>query len=271
MYYTALGPNNPITIITWNVNSLRKRYTHVIGLLTIDKPTILFLQETKLEDVEMAKLAFDPQYFIAYTGTKQLNGVAIFSTLPFVGSTLTQIPGCPESLHRFIQVHINGYILINVYVHQGQLIDSTPYRSKLIFLRALISHIDGLRISLPTQRVIIGGDFNIIPTDADLYNPDHPDWETHAMCSHKERQLYENILRLGYEDIVAQRLPHRPFTHWIYYRSATDRRQGFRIDYFFTPSVISHQITSANVLLHWRAMPEASDHAPVRITINPNH
>ena len=64
MHYTALGPNNPITIITWNVNSLCKRYTHVVGLLTIDKPTILFLQETKLEDVEMAKLSFDPQYFI---------------------------------------------------------------------------------------------------------------------------------------------------------------------------------------------------------------
>ena len=92
----------------------------MIGLITIDKPTILFLQETKLEDAEMAKLSFDPQTFIAYTGTKQLNGVAIFSTLPFVGPTLTQIPRCPQSLHRFIQVHIYGYILINVYVHQGQ-------------------------------------------------------------------------------------------------------------------------------------------------------
>jgi exodeoxyribonuclease-3 len=135
----------------------------------------------------------------------------------------------------------------------------------------LISHIDSLRISFPTQRVIVGGDFDIIPTDADLSNPDHPDWETHAMCSHRERQLYEDFLRLGYEDIVAQRLPHRPYTHWIYYRSATDQCQGFCIDYFFTPSFISHQITSAHVLLHWRAMPEASDHAPVRIIINPNH
>jgi hypothetical protein len=119
IYYSAFKPNNPITIITWNVNSLRKQYTHVVGLLTIDKPTILFLQLTKLEDAEMAKLSFDPQYFIAYTGTKQLNGVAIFSTFPFVGPTLTQIPGCTESSHRFIQVHIDGYILINVYIHQS--------------------------------------------------------------------------------------------------------------------------------------------------------
>ena len=219
----------------------------------------------------MTKLSFDPTYFVTYSGTKQLNGVAIFSKLPFIGAPLVQIPGCTESLYRFLQVQIDGYILINVYIHQGQLIDSIPYRAKLVFLRALITHIDNLHHSFPTQRIIIGGDFNIIPTEADLYNPNHPDWATHAMCSHRERQLYEAILRLGYEDIIAERLPHRPFTHWIYYRSATDRRQGFRIDYFFTPRIMSHQITSASVLPYWRAMPDASDPAPVRVVINPNN
>ena len=59
MYCNAIGPSSPLTIITWNVNSLRKRYSHVIGLLAIDKPTILFVQETKLEDLEMTKLSFD--------------------------------------------------------------------------------------------------------------------------------------------------------------------------------------------------------------------
>ena len=79
-----------------------------------------------------------------------------------------------ESLYWFLREQIDGYTLINVYIYQGRQIDSTPYHAKPALLRALLSHIDGLRISFPTQRVLIGGDSNIIPTDADLYNPDHP-------------------------------------------------------------------------------------------------
>jgi exodeoxyribonuclease-3 len=106
-----------------------------------------------------------------------------------------------------------------------------------------------------------------MPTDADLYNPDHPDWATHAMVSHRERQLFQSILDLGFHDIVAEKLPHRPYTRWQHYQSAQDRKNGYRLDYIFTPVLLLSHIQDVKVLTNWRAMDHPSDHAPVRIAI----
>ena len=107
-----------------------------------------------------------------------------------------------------------------------------------------------------------------MPTEDDLYNPLHPEWEIMAMVSIPERNLFQSILNIGFHDIVAERLQHRPFTRWANYHTAKDRQQGFRLDYFFTPINESKHITSVQVLTHWRAMPDASDHAPVRMLLN---
>ena len=82
-----------------------------------------------------------------------------------------------------------------------------------------------------------------------------------------ERNLFNAILNMGFHDIVAERLPHRPFTRWAHYGTAKDRQQGFRLDYFFTPITESKYITAVQVLTHWRAMADASDHAPVRMLL----
>jgi hypothetical protein len=115
-----------------------------------------------------------------------------------------------------------------MYIHQGPLIN------RLLTILNWISserRFEDLRAFVSTQHVIIGGNLLL----ADLYNLDHPDWDTHAICSHNERQLYNGILRFRYEVIVVRQLSNRPFAHWIYYRSATDQRQGFGIDYISTP------------------------------------
>jgi len=91
------------------------------------------------------------------------------------------------------------------------------------------------------------------------------------MCSLRERQLCDDILRLGWEALVAQHLLHRPFAHWIYYQSATDQRPDFGIAYLFTLREWSHQITLMNIFSHRRVMPDTSSHAPVHININQNH
>ena len=95
-------------------------------------------------------------------------------------------------------------------------------------------------------------------------------WKTHAMCNQSKCQLYDDVLWLGYENIVAQRLLFSPLTNWISYQLVTDMSQGFGIDYFVTSRAMSHQITFANVLSHRRTMPNASDYAPVHININSN-
>ena len=253
-----------LTIVTWNVNSLRQRLKHVLGLLTIEEPTVLFLQETKLEDSEFAKITWPSNYHVTHAGMQRFNGVAILSTLAPT-RVITILPDCPVSQCRFLQVTIQHFVFINVYMHQGQLIGSQYYQDKLVFLRRLITHIRSLTAN--GFRVILGGDINIMPTDADLYNPDHPDWAVNAMVSPTERQLFQDILDIGFHDIVAERLPHRPYTRWQHYRSASDRKCGFRLDYFFTPIEFLPNITDVQVLTHWRAMPHPSDHAPVKIIL----
>jgi exodeoxyribonuclease-3 len=251
-------------LLTSNLNSLRQRADHLMALLIIEKPTIMFLQETKTDDVEFAKIQFPTQYYVYHSGMQRFNGVAILS-LHEPTLVTTELTNCPESQCRFIQVSIANTVYINVYIHQGQLIDSTYYMDKLNFLKTLIAHVTELMKSGFT--VILGGDFNIMPTDADLYNPDHPDWATHAMVSHRERQLFQSILDLGFHDIVAEKLPHRPYTRWQHYQSAQDRKNGYRLDYIFTPVLLLSHIQDVKVLTNWRAMDHPSDHAPVRIAI----
>ena len=236
----------------------------VMAFLQIEKPHVLFIQETKMEDCEFDKLVLPPQYFKIHTGMKQFNGVAILSTIEPTNH-ITLLPGCPVSACRFIQITIANLVFINVYVHQGQRIGSSYYNDKLTYLTALIKHIQALKDR--SYIVILGGDINIMPTEDDLYNPLHPEWEVMAMVSIPERNLFNAILNMGFHDIVAERLPHRPFTRWAHYGTAKDRQQGFRLDYFFTPITESKHITAVQVLTHWRAMPDASDHAPVRMLL----
>ena len=95
-------------------------------------------------------------------------------------------------------------------VHQGQRIGATYYNDKLQYLQALIQHIRALKDR--SYIVIVGGDINIMPTEDDLYNPLHSEWNIMAMISVPERNLFNEILRLGFHDVVAERLPHRPYT-----------------------------------------------------------
>ena len=123
-----------------------------------------------------------------------------------------------------------------------QRIGSTYYNDKLQYLQALIRHICALKDR--SYIVIVGGDINIMSTEDDLYNPLHPEWAIMAMISVPERNLFNEILRLGFHDIVAERLPHRPYTRWAHYSSAKDKQQGFRLD----GSEIDNSSTSAHTL-----------------------
>jgi exodeoxyribonuclease-3 len=195
---------------------------------------------------------------------QRFNGVATLSTIEPT-RIIAALPDCPQSHCRYLQVTIQHFVFINVYIHQGQLVGSPFYQDKLIFLRCLLKHLRSL--TADGFRVILGGDINIMPTDADLYNPDHPEWALNAMVSPTERQLFTDIPNLGFHDIVAERLPHRPYTRWQHYRTASDRQRGFRLDYFFTPVDYLPHISDVQVLTHWRAMPHPSDHAPVKMVL----
>ena len=175
-----LRVNHGLKIITWNINSLRKRFSLMTALIAHEKPDVLLLQETKVIDSEFDKLATIPSYNVYRTGCIRFNGVAIYTRIKPT-TILTALPNCTVSAYRFIQINIQNLVIIDVYIHQGQRLGSTAYNDKLTFLTNLLNHI----IHLQQQQyiVIIAGDFNIMPSDNDLYNANHLEWLIYAMIS----------------------------------------------------------------------------------------
>ena len=258
--------NNGLKIITWNINSLRKRFSLMTALIAHEQPDVLLLQETKVIDSEFDKLATIPGYNVYRTGCIRFNGVAIYTRIKPT-TILTVLPHCNVSTYRFIQINIQNLVIINVYIHQGQRIGSTAYHDKLTFLTNLLHHITHLQQQ--QYIVIIAGDFNIMPSDHDLYNANHPEWSIYAMISPEERQAYQRLLNAGFVDIMSTRLPPHTYTRWEHFNSEHDRQRGYRLDHFLVPSAYVQHVKHINVLTHWRSMPSPSDHAPVSMVFNP--
>ena len=154
-------------IISWNVNSIRARGLHVKKILHEEQPTLLMLQETKVQDDDFPFNEFsDMGYKIFISGQKSYNGVAIFSKLD--GQIKNSFTENYEEQKRFIMLETNKFIFINVYVPNGNLIGTEKYEYKLNWFNSLILF---LKEIIKTEKIIlIGGDFNIAPFESDIYN-----------------------------------------------------------------------------------------------------
>lgn len=248
-------------IVTWNVNSVRVRLPALVSWLISHKPDVVLLQELKcvneafpLQEIE------DLGYNVAVFGQKTFNGVAILSKSPIDDITL----GLPSFSHddqaRYIEAIIGSVRVASVYVPNGQEVGSEKYIYKIDFLNHLRNHLEKL---LSYQEIcVIGGDFNIAPTDLDVYDP--KEWEEKILCSSEERNAFRSLLNLGYRD--ALRLYHQglgPFTWWDYRAQAFKNNQGLRIDHFLLSPEASDTIENCQVDTGPRGVDKASDHAPV--------
>jgi exodeoxyribonuclease-3 len=264
--FLSLPTTRPVfTMITWNVNFLRKRFSLMQTVITEHMPDILFLQETKLADEAFDKLALPRQYYAYRTGQKQFNGVAAY-TRQQPTHVLTALPNCCESNHRFLQLTYDKTVCINVYIHQGQLIGSTAYNDKLTYMKQLTQHVH--QLIHDGYVVFLAGDFNIMPHDHDLYNPEHPEWTEWAMISPPERAAYNSLLEVGLDDVMTTLLTPHTYTRWEYYHTSHDRSQGFRLDHFLISNHLVPQVKQLQVLRQYRAAPTPSDHAPVLLSID---
>jgi len=260
--------NNGLKIITWNINSLRKRYPLLTALIAHEQPDILLLQETKVIDAEFDKLAPIPNYNVYRTGCIRFNGVAIYTRINPTSILLT-LPNCDVSNYRCILINIQNLVIINVYIHQGQRIGSTAYNNKLQYLASLVAHITMLQQQ--NYIVIVAGDLNIMPNDTDLYNASHPEWSIYAMISLNERKAYQRLLDVGLVDIMSTYLPPHTYTRWENFNTERDKHCGYRLDHFLVSFEYVQHVQTISVLTHWRSMPSPSDHAPVSMVFNPTH
>ena len=258
-------------ICSWNVNSVNSRIDHIISFLKKNKPDILFLQELKCTNENFPLKNFlDINYESYVNGQKAWNGVAIISKKKLT-ITNNKIPTYKDDINsRFIETNLKiknikkDIKLINIYLPNGNPIDSDKFVYKIKWMKRFNTYIEKLLSSnIP---LIIGGDFNVIPTDEDVYNPQY--FKDDA-CAHPEtRKLYRMLINLGLTDTVKEFIPGKTnWTYWGYRGGGWQKGNGLRIDHFLTSDEITDNIKKIYIDRIPRGLNKPSDHTPVILEI----
>ena len=247
-------------IASWNVNSLKVRLGHVQEWMANTSPDVLVLQEIKQVTDEFPHEAFSAAgYRSLASGQKTYNGVAVVSRAE-MHDPVTDFPGFEDPQRRILAVTVDGLRIINLYVPNGSRVDSDKYAYKLDWLKAL-------RIFLKTEldnheHIVVLGDFNIAPTDLDVYDPER--WGDGILCSPPERAALAAIMELGLVDVFREYAPNEKVFSWWDYRAAGFRRNaGLRIDLILSDAPLARRCSSSYIDREPRAWERPSDHAPV--------
>lgn len=254
-------------IISWNVASVRARIDTLKNLLEKEQPDIVFLQEIKVEEEKFPFMDFQSMgYHAVISGQKAWNGVAILSKEPlqFISSALSGF----EDQARFVEASLpNQTHLISVYVPNGQApmnnpMDTSRLEYKLKWLAALKKHLSD------TTNYIIGGDFNVIYKDEDVYNPAL--FTDSALMVPPVRKAFDELLTLPIENPLREfHKDEKFYTFWDFQGGAWPKNNGIFLDYIFlSKPEFSGKINSADVLKEYRSCEKPSDHAPVLIEVD---
>ena len=248
-------------VVSWNINSLRKRQDRLLGWLAETQPDVVCLQETKCSDDQFPELALrNAGYHSAFHGQKSYNGVAILSRTRL---TETRAALCDEEddpQARVIAGNAGEIRVYCVYAPNGQAVGSPAYQYKLKWYARLQSCLE--RDGAASLRVVVCGDFNVAPEDDDVYDPAL--WRGAIMCSDGERAAFQHLSDSGFVDTL--RLHHRgtgPFTWWDYRMLAFPKNRGLRIDAVLASKPLAERCTAAGVDREMRKGKEPTDHAPI--------
>jgi exodeoxyribonuclease-3 len=252
-----------VRIATWNVNSVKQRLPRLLPWLDEREPDVVCLQETKLADDACLALfgdeLSDRGYEVAVHGEASWNGVAILSRvgLEEVEQGLAGAPGFPHQEARALAATCGGVRVHSLYVPNGREPGSEHYEYKLAWLAALRDV-----VAAGPEDVVVCGDVNIAPTDADVFDPEAYAGETHV--TGPERAALAQLQALGLRDVVRDRWPdERVFTYWDYRAGMFHRDLGMRIDLILASAAVAERVRAAWVDRKARKGKGPSDHAPV--------
>ncbi|HEY3059909.1 MAG TPA: exodeoxyribonuclease III [Chloroflexota bacterium] len=255
-------------VATWNVNSVKIRVPRLLPWLDERQPDVVCLQETKLGDDAFRALLGDELeqrgYAFALNGEAQWNGVALLSRvgLDEVMAGIADGPGFPHQESRAIAATCGGIRVYSVYVPNGRVPDSDHYQYKLLWLAALRE-----LVKAGPQPAIVCGDFNIAPTDDDVFDPDAYIGQTHV--TPPEREALANLESVGLQDVVRDHWPDkRVFTYWDYRAGMFHKDLGMRIDLVLASAPVASRVRAAWVDRHARKGTLPSDHAPVIVDLD---
>jgi len=252
-------------VATWNVNSVKQRIDHLVAWLAERQPDIVCLQETKCVDEAFPREPIEALgYNVAIHGQKTFNGVAILSKLKFDEVT-PRLPGDPEDDHaRFIEAVVStkgGVVRVaSIYLPNGNPPETGKYSYKLRWMDRLSKYaIQRLELEEP---LILAGDYNVIPTEKDVPNPEA--WLADALFKPQTRERFRALVNLGFTDAI-RATSDAPglYTFWDYQAGAWQRNLGLRIDHLLMSPQAADRFTAAGIDKHMRAKEKPSDHVPV--------
>jgi exodeoxyribonuclease-3 len=253
-------------IATYNVNGVNGRLPVLLRWLEEEQPDIACLQELKAPQEKFPAGALrDLGYHAIWQGQKSWNGVAILSRVGEIHETRRGLPGDPDDdQSRYIEAAVAGILIGALYLPNGNPKPGPKFDYKLRWFDRLIDHAAGLIESgLP---VMILGDFNVMPTEQDVYKPER--WTDDALFAPEVRAAYRRLVDQGWTDALRDRHPdERIYTFWDYFRNAYGRDAGLRIDHLLLSPALAPRLLDAQVDRHVRGWEKTSDHAPVWVTL----
>ena len=255
-------------ISSWNVNSVRARIENIKSYLLKYKPDILMIQEIKTEDLNFPYDDFSYMEYESHVfGQKSYNGVAIISKGKLKNIRKDLIKDKLKQ-SRIISAEMEykkkNIQLINIYTPNGNPVDTEKYDYKKKWLNDLIKQLKNL--SKKNQNIILAGDFNIIPSAVDVYNP--KSFEDDALFRLEIRKKLREMINLGFNDVYRHfNETKEGYTFWDYMRGAWQKNNGMRIDHFLVSNSLIDNIKSININKDPRGREKPSDHTPIEITL----
>ena len=250
-----------VKIATWNVNSIRARLPRVLEWLESFRPDVALLQELKATDQTFPRMEIeDLGYNVEIHGQKNFNGVAILSKSP-IEDVIRGLPGNEaDEQARYIEGFTAGVRVASIYLPNGNPVPGEKFDYKIGWMECLCEH---MRERLTLDEVIVfGGDYNIIPSDDDVHDPEA--WVGDALCRPEARNRYRRMIYLGLTDAfrVIHSEPHQ-YSFWDYQGGAWQKDFGVRIDHLLLSPQATDLLEDCNIDREPRGRPKASDHTPV--------
>ena len=253
-------------IATYNVNGISSRLPVLMQWLKETSPDVACLQELKAPQEKFPESAIkDGGYHAIWHGQKSWNGVAILSKNHSIEEICRVLPGDPEDSHsRYLEAKVNGIIIGCLYLPNGNPAPGPKFDYKLKwFDRLTLRAAELLSLKAP---VILTGDFNVMPTEIDVYKPER--WVNDALFRPETRAAFKRLMEQGWTDAIRTLYPNEViYTFWDYFRNNYERNAGLRIDHFLLSPELKDKLKAAGVDRHVRGWEKTSDHGPVWIEL----
>jgi exodeoxyribonuclease-3 len=254
-------------IATYNVNGVNGRLAVLLRWLEMESPDIVCLQELKAPNEKFPEKAIsDAGYNAIWHGQKSWNGVAILARGMEIQEVGRILPGDNDDLQsRYIEALVGGILIACLYLPNGNPTPGPKFDYKLHWFERLTARSAALlKIDTP---VILVGDFNVMPTELDVYKPER--WVKDALFLPEVRAAFHNLVAQGWTDAIRTLFPDQKiYTFWDYFRNAYARDAGLRIDHFLLSPQLKDRLIAGGVNREVRGWEKTSDHAPVWIEIS---